>query len=353
MKQKEMLYLIEQLEQEKGIDREILVEALETALLSAVRRKVSPDMELEVKFDLSQGEANVYQLKKVVEEVEDPRKEISLEEARELDPGTQLGDTVRVPFTVADFGRIAAQTAKQVMIQKLKEAERDMVYKTYKSKEGDIVSGQILREERGNIIVDLGRGEGVLPPKEQVRGERYRRGDTLKFYVLEVKKTGKGPRVVLSRTHSRLLVRLFEKEMPEVMSGLVEVKAVAREAGERSKVAVASKDPDIDGVGACVGIRGARVQSIVRELQGENIDIVEYSDDPKKFISNALKPAQVRKMELDPGNQEARVVVDDDQFSLAIGKKGQNVRLAAKLTGWKIDIKPASEVRMEEGEEES
>lgn len=353
MRQKEMLYLFEQLEQEKGISREVLVEALEMALLSAARKKAPPGIDLDVKFDLSQGEAKVYQLKEIVEEMEDPEREIFLKEAKEIDPQAELGDKLRIPYTISDFGRIAAQTAKQVMIQKLREAERDMVYKTYKGREGDIVSGQIIRDEKGNVIVDLGKGEGILPPKEQVRGERYRRGDTLKFYVVEVRKTGKGPRVVLSRTHPRLLTRLFEREMPEVMSGLVELKATAREPGERSKVAVVSRDPDIDGVGACVGIRGARVQGIVRELQGENIDIVQYSDDPKTFIMNALKPATVKKIELDEENQEAFVVVDDDQFSLAIGKKGQNVRLAAKLAGWKIDIRPASEVRMEEVEEEA
>ena len=353
MRQKEILYLFEQLEQEKGISREALVEALETALLTAARKKVPPGVKLEVKFDLSQGEAKVYQLKEIVEEVKDPEREISLDEAKKIDPEAQLGGTLRIPYTISDFGRIAAQTAKQVMIQKLREAERDVAYKTYKEKEGDVVSGQIIREERGNIIVDLGKGEGFLPPKEQVRGERYRKGDTLKFYVVEVKKTGKGTQVVLSRTHPRLLTRLFEREMPEVMSGLVEIKAAAREPGERSKVAVVSKDPEIDGVGACVGIRGARVQGIVRELQGENIDIVQYSDDPKTFIMNALKPATVKKIELDEENQEAFVVVDDEQLSLAIGKRGQNVRLAAKLTGWKINIRPASEVRTEEVEEEA
>ncbi len=352
MRQKEILYLLEQLEQEKGISKDVLVETLEMALLSAARKKVPPEIELDVSFDLSEGEAKVFQLKEVVEEVENPAREISLDEAREMDPDVEVGDTVKVPYMITDFGRIAAQTAKQVLIQKIKEAERDVVYRTYKGREGDIVSGQVLREEKGSIIVDLGKGEGILPAKEQVKGERYRRGDTLKFYVLEVKKTGKGPRVVLSRTHPRLLTRLFEREMPEVMSGLVELKAAAREPGERSKVAVVSKDPDIDGVGACVGIRGARVQGIVRELQGENIDIVQYADEPKTFIINALKPATVRKIELDEGKKEAFVVVDDDQFSLAIGKKGQNVRLAAKLTGWKIDIKPLSEVRTEDVEVE-
>ena len=353
MKQKEILYLIEQLEQEKGISQDTLVKALELSLLSAIKKKMPSDIEMEVEFNLSEGEAHVYQLKRVVVEVSYPEQEISVAEAKDMGLSTEVGETVRIPYVVPDLGRIAAQTAKQVMIQKLKEAERDLVYQTYKDKEGDVIPGQILREEKSNIIVNLGRGEGVLPPKEQVRGERYRRGDTMKFYVLEVKRTGKGPRVVLSRTHPRLLVRLFEREMPEVMSGLVEVKAVAREAGERSKVAVASKDPEIDGVGACVGIRGARVQSIVRELQGENIDIVKYSLDKREFISNSLKPATARKIELDENEEEAKVVVDDDQFSLAIGKKGQNVRLAAKLTGCKIDIKPVSEVRMEDSEEES
>lgn len=352
MRQKEIIYLIEQLEQEKGIDRGTLVEALEAALLSAVRKKIDQDIELDVKFDLSTGEAQVFQIKEIREKVTDPVKELSLEDAREYKPDAKVGDRLKLPYMVADSGRIAAQTAKQVMIQKLREAERDVIYKTYKAKEEDIVPGRVSREEKGSYIVDLGRGEGILPPKEQVRGERYRKGDTLKFYVVEVRKTGKGPRVVLSRSHPKLLIRLFEREMPEIMSGLVQIKAVAREPGERAKVAVASTDPDIDGVGACVGIRGARVQSIVRELQGENIDIVEYSENLQRFIANALKPAGIKQIEIDDEKEEAKVVVDDDQFSLAIGRKGQNVRLAAKLTGWKIDIKPVSELRAEGSEEE-
>jgi len=352
MKQKEIIYLLEELQQEKGIDINTLVQALEAALLSAVRKRVSPDVELEVKFNISTGETQVFQIKEVVDEVKDPNREISLDEAKTYKADIKVGEKLHLPYTVADLGRIAAQTAKQVMIQKLKDAERDVVYKTYKAKEEDIVPGRILREEKGSYIVDLGRGEGILPPKEQVKNERYKKGDTLKFYIVEVKKTGKGPRVVLSRTHPKLLIRLFEREMPEIMSGLVEIKAVAREPGERSKVAVASSDPEINGVGACVGIRGARVQSIVRELQGENIDIVEYSDDPEKFIANALKPAIIRQIEIDEEKQEAKVIVDDDQFSLAIGRRGQNVRLAAKLTGWKIDIRPLSEVRAESGETE-
>lgn len=266
-----------------------------------------------------------------------------------------MGDIIKLPFAVEGMGRIAAKATMQVLTHRLTQLERDVVYNFFKEREGDIIQGAVVREEKGNIIVDLmGRAEGILPPREQVKGERYRRGDSMKFYILEVKR-GRGgePRIILSRTHPRLVQRLFEKEMPEVVAGLVSVVAVARDPGDRAKVAVKANDPDVDPVGACIGVRGARIQSIVRELHGENIDVILYSEDPKEFIANALKPAKVKKIILDEENKTAKVIVDDDQFSLALGKKGQNVRLAAKLTGWKIDIKTVSEYGglPEEGEE--
>ncbi len=355
MKGKELLYTIELLEQEKGISKESIIELLEESILSAIKKRLNQDLDIEVKLDIETGDFKVFQIKKVVEDdkVKDPRKEISLSDAQKIDPEVKVGDTVRLPFAIEDMGRIAAKATMQVLSQRLTQLERDIVYETFKKREGDIIQGVISREDRGNIIVDLmGKAEGILPPREQVKNERYRRGDTMKFYIVEVKK-GKGgePRIILSRTHPKLLEKLFEKEMPEVVAGLVSVKSVARDPGERAKVAVSANDPDIDPVGACIGVRGARIQSIVRELHGENIDVVLYSENPEEFIANALKPAKVKKILLDEENKTAKVIVDDDQFSLALGRRGQNVRLAAKLTGWKIDIKTASEYGLSETEE--
>ncbi|NPA15115.1 MAG: transcription termination/antitermination protein NusA [Deferribacteres bacterium] len=355
MKGKELLYTIELLEQQKGIPKEAIIELLEESILSALKKRLGEDLDIEVRLDVETGDFNVFQLKKVVKdgEVKDRNKEIALSDAKKIDPEVEEGDVIRVPFAIEGMGRIAARATMQALTQKLTQLERDIIYNTFKKKEGDIVQGTVLREERGNIIVDLmGKAEGILPPREQVKNERYRKGDTMKFYVLEVRR-GRGgePRIILSRTHPRLLERLFEKEMPEVVAGLVSVKSVARDPGERAKVAVAANDPEIDPVGACIGVRGARIQGIVRELHGENIDVVLYSDDPKEFIANALKPARVRKIIIDEENKEAKVIVDDDQFSLALGRRGQNVRLAAKLTGWKIDIKTVSEYGLSELEE--
>ncbi len=355
MKGKELLYTIELLEQQKGIPKEAIIELLEESILSALKKRLGEDFDIEVKLDVETGDFKVYQLKKVVKdgEVKDRNKEISISEAQKIDPEVKEGDVIKIPFAIEGMGRIAARATMQALTQKLTQLERDIVYNTFKKKEGDIVQGVILREERGNIIVDLmGKAEGILPPREQVKNERYRKGDTMKFYVLEVRR-GKGgePRIILSRTHPKLLEKLFEKEMPEVVAGLVSVKSVARDPGERAKVAVAANDPEIDPVGACIGVRGARIQGIVRELHGENIDVVLYSDNPEEFIANALKPAKARKIIIDEENKEARVIVDDDQFSLALGRRGQNVRLAAKLTGWKIDIKTVSEYGLSELEE--
>ncbi len=347
MKGKELLYTIELLESEKGIPKDRLIKLLEESIQSAISRRILDGIDIEVKLDLETGEFKAYQLKKVVEDgaEHDPQREILLSDAKKIDPEVEVGDVIRLPFAVDEMGRIAARATMQVLTQKLTQLERDVIYSTFKEKEGDIVQGTILREERGNIIVDLmGKAEGILPPRERVRSERYRKGDTMKFYVLEVRR-GRGgePRIILSRTHPKLVQRLFEREMPEVVAGLVSVMGVARDPGDRAKVAVKANDPDVDPVGACIGVRGARIQSIVRELHGENIDVILYSDNPEEFIANALKPAKIRKIFLDEENKEAKVIVDDDQFSLALGRKGQNVRLAAKLTGWKIDIKTASE----------
>lgn len=359
MEQKKLYYLLEQLAQEKGLAIEDLIEAIESALLSAVRKKVDPGVELEVEFDVHKGAPKVFRMAKAVEGTPgDPSQEVSLEEARKYNPEAEPGDLVKMPYPVKDLGRIAAQTAKQVMLQKMREAERDVLYNRFADKEGDVLVGQVLREEKGVVVVDLGHGEGIMPPRERVKGERYRRGETYKFYVLEVRKGTRDARVVLSRHHPNLLLRLFQRDIPEVANGLVEVKEVAREAGSRSKVAVLSKDPEIDAVGSCVGVRGSRIQSVVKELQGESIDVVEYSEEPSKYIAYALKPAVIQKVILDEDEHKALVVVDDDQYSLALGKKGQNVRLAAKLTGWNIDVKKTSDLMEpldtegEDGEEE-
>ena len=347
MKGKELLYTIELLEQEKGIPKEKIIELLEDSIRSAINRRLLEDIDVDVKLDVETGEFKAYQIKEVVEDgVEyDPRKQIPYSEAVKVDGDVKVGDKLMLPFAVEGMGRIAARATMQVLTQRLTQLERDVIYNMFKEKEGDIVQGTVLREERGNVVVDLlGKAEGILPPREQVRSERYRKGDTMKFYVLEVKR-GRGgePRIILSRTHPRLVQRLFEREMPEVVAGLVSVMAVARDPGDRAKVAVKANDPDVDPVGACIGVRGARIQGIVRELHGENIDVILYSENPEEFIANALKPAKVRKIFLNEEEKEAKVIVDDDQFSLALGKRGQNVRLAAKLTGWKIDIKTVSE----------
>ena len=359
MEQRKLYYLLEQLAQEKGLQIEDLIRAIESAVLSAVRKKVDAGVELEVEFDASKSSPQVFRMACVMDgPVEDKARQVSLEEAQKYHPDAKHGDTVKMPYPVKDLGRISAQTAKQVMLQKMREAERDVMYNRFADKEGDVIVGQVSREEKGVVVVNLGHGEGIMPPKERVKGERYRRGETYKFYVLEVRKGTRDAKVVLSRYHPNLLLRLFQRDIPEVANGLVEVKAVAREAGSRAKVAVLSKDPEIDAVGSCVGVRGSRIQSVVKELQEESIDVVEHSEDPSTYIAYALKPAVISRVTIDEANREALAVVDDDQYSLALGKKGQNVRLAAKLTGWKISVKKVSDIREsldtkgENGEEE-
>ncbi len=344
----DFLTAITQLSAEKNLPKEVVFEAVEAALASAYKKDALASSNLVVKIDPNTGGARVFAQRTVVEEVEDERTEIDLEGARILDPKTYLGDVVNLEVFPQNAGRIAAQTAKQVVLQRLREAEREVVFEEYSGKEGDIISGVIHRLEARHVYVDLGKTEAVLPPPEQVRIEHYRPGQRLKVYLLEVHKAARGPQVTVSRTHKNLLRRLFELEVPEIFKGTVEIKAIAREPGFRSKVAVWSRQDGVDPVGACVGLRGIRIQNVVNELNGERIDVVQWDPDPAKFVANALSPAQVHAVRLLVDDNTAEVVVADRQLSLAIGKEGQNARLAAKLTGMRIDIKSLSAVEEEQ-----
>ncbi|EHQ91365.1 transcription termination factor NusA [Desulfosporosinus youngiae] len=339
----EFIEALHDLEKGRGISAEILFEAIEAALISAYKKNFGSLQNVRVLIDRLTGEFKVYARKTVVDIVEDARTQVSLVEARNLDPNYQLEDIVEYEVTPRDFGRIAAQTAKQVVVQRIREAERGMIYDEFVNREGDIVTGVVQRYEQKNVIVDLGKIEAVLPAQEQIPGEVYQSFDRIKTYVVEVKKTTKGPQIMLSRTHPGLIKRLFELEVPEIHDGIVEIKGVSREAGARSKIAVYSRDPNVDAVGACVGPKGVRVQTIVTELKGEKIDIVNFSIDPQEFVANSLSPAKVVQVYPKLNEKVAIVVVPDYQLSLAIGKEGQNARLAAKLTGWKIDIKSESQ----------
>lgn len=334
--------IIEQVEKDKGIDRKVLIDALESAMLKAAEKRFGATKDIEARYDEELGEIELFVFKSVVEKVENPDLEVSLEEARKYDPEVQLGDSLGLKLDASEFGRIDAQTAKQIIIQKVREAERDIVYKEYSEKKGEIITGIVQRFEKGDIIVDLGRTEALLPKKEQVKRESYRQGERIRGMVLDVRTDAKGPQVIISRTHAGFLVKLFQMEVPEIYEGIVEIKAAAREPGERAKIAVVSNNPDVDPVGACVGVKGSRVQAVVQELKGEKIDIIHWSDDPAVLAKNALSPAQISKVIVDEAEKSMEVIVPDDQLSLAIGKKGQNVRLAAKLTGWKIDINTES-----------
>jgi N utilization substance protein A len=346
----EFMDALEQVEREKGISKEILLDAIETALASAYKRDQKAAQSIEVRISPDTGAFHVYTHKTVVEEVEDEKNEIDLAEAQKINPIYELGDLVEFEIFPKEFGRIAAQTAKQVVVQRIREAERGIIYDEFINRVGDLITGIIQRFEQRNIYIDLGKIEGILPANEQMPNEHYEQGMRVKTFVVEVKKTTKGPQVLLSRTRTGLLKRLFELEVPEIQDGLVEIKSVAREPGYRSKIAVFSRDPQIDPVGACVGSRGIRVQMIVRELKGEKIDVIPWSGDPIEFITNALSPAKVSEVKILPSKKTAIVIVPDFQLSLAIGKEGQNARLAAKLSGWKIDIKSESqaEQQMEE-----
>lgn len=340
----------EQLGKEKGIAPEVLFDAIEAALISAYKRNFGSAQNVRVSLDRLTGEIHVYARKNVVETVTDSRLEMDLAEAHSIDVRYDIDDIVEVEVTPKDFGRIAAQTAKQVVVQRIREAERGIIYEEFSNRESDILTGIVQRIEQKNVFIDLGKAEAILAPSEQIVGEAYRHGDRIKSYIIEVKKTTKGPQILVSRTHPGLLKRLFELEVPEIHDGIVEIKSVAREPGLRSKIAVFSRDENVDPVGACVGHKGMRVQAIVNELRGEKIDIVKWNADPAKYIANALSPAKVVTVEANEVEKVSKVVVPDYQLSLAIGKEGQNARLAAKLTGWKIDIKSESQASAELGD---
>src|SRR5438067_2757901 len=349
---RELLIVIEQIGREKGIDKETLFEALESALLSASRKTLGAAENVRMEIDRHTGALKVFGRKKVVEEVTDNKLEISLADAKALNPEAELEDELEQELPPQEFGRIAAQTAKQVILQRVRDAERDRIFKEFEGKDGQILRGVVHRIEKRNVIVEIGKAEAILPEREQIPGERFNPGDRIRAFVLEVRRSAKGPQITLSRTHPGYLARLFETEIPEIQEGIVVVKATAREAGERAKVAVASTKRDVDPIGACVGLRGTRIQVISRELRGEKIDIIEWSHDPSTFVARALSPAKVSSVTIaEPGELDtqpsALVIVPDNQLSLAIGKKGQNARLAAKLTGMRIDIKSESEVEAE------
>ena len=334
----ELNRVIEQVSREKGVDREVLIKTIEEAVRAAAAKKLGQDYDLEVAFNEEMGEIEIFEFKEVVEEVGDEHVEISLEDAKEMDPDCELGDSLGIKMDMDELGRIAAQSAKQVLMQRLREAEKDIVYDDYKDRRGEIIHGIAQRFDKGGIIVNLGRTEAELSSKEQVPRESYKQGDRVRAYILDVKQFSRGPQIILSRTHPNFLSALFENEVPEIAEGIVKIVQVAREPGSRAKIAVSSRDSDVDPVGACVGMKGSRVQAVVQELRGEKIDIVTWDPDSAKFICNALAPAEITRVIVDEGNQRMEVVVPDDQLSLAIGKRGQNVRLASKISGWNLDV---------------
>jgi len=342
---KELFDALNYLSKEKGIDKDLLMEALEAALISAYKKNFKSANNVRVALDEETGKMQVFSRKEIVEEVFDPQEEISIDQAKEIDPSYEVEDVVEVEVTPRDFGRIAAQAAKQVVTQRVREAERSVIFSEYQEREDDIMNGIIQRVDPRFVYIDLGKVEAKLAESERMTTETYRVHDRIKVYVTKVENTNKGPQVYVSRTHPGLLKRLFETEVPEIYDGTVEIKSVAREAGDRSKISVYAADEEIDPVGSCVGQRGQRVQTVVDELKGEKIDIVEYSDDPIVYVSNALSPSKVTKVIVDEENKATTVIVPDNQLSLAIGKRGQNARLAAKLTGWKIDIKSESDAK--------
>jgi transcription termination/antitermination protein NusA len=333
------------LEKEKGISRDVIIEAIEAALVSAYKRNFNQAQNVRTDLNLANGTMRVFARKDVVDEVFDSRLEISIDDAQKINPSYEVGDVVEIEVTPKDFGRIAAQTAKQVVTQRVREAERGIIYSEFVDREDDIMTGIVQRQDPRFIYVNLGKIEALLPQSEQMPNESYRPHDRIKVYLTKVEKTTKGPQIFVSRTHPGLLKRLFEIEVPEIYDGTVEIRSVAREAGDRSKISVYTNKPEVDPVGACVGPKGSRVQAVVNELKGEKIDIVEWSEDPVVFVANALSPSKVLDVMVEEQEKATTVVVPDYQLSLAIGKRGQNARLAAKLTGWKIDIKSESEAR--------
>lgn len=334
----ELKRMIDQVSREKGLDRNVLIETLEEAVRTAARKKLGQDYDVEVNFNDEIGEIEIFEFKEVVEEVDNEHLQVSLDEAKEIDPESEVGDSLGIKMDTDGLGRIAAQSAKQVIVQRLRDAERDVVYDDFKDRRGEIIHGIVQRFDKGALIVNLGRTEAELPVKEQIPREPYKQGDRVRAYLLDVKQYSRGPQIILSRTHPNFLSALFENEVPEISERIVTVVQVAREPGSRSKIAVQSKDSDVDPVGACVGMKGSRVMAVVQELRGEKIDIVTWDADPAKFICSALAPAEITRVIVDEANQSMEVVVPDDQLSLAIGRRGQNVRLASRLSGWNLDV---------------
>ena len=341
---KEFIQALDEVEKEKGVNKDELIDAIEAAIASAYKKNYGTSQNVKIFINRENGEIKVFSMKEVVEEVTDNLLEISYEEAKKLNDQYEIGDIAEVEVKPKNFGRIAAQNAKQLVVQRIKEAERNIVYNEFIEREDEVITGIIHRKEKNNVCIDIGKTEGILAPSEQIPGEDYSQNKRLKIYILEVKKTTKGPQVFVSRTHPGLVKRLFENEVPEIFDGTVQIKSISREAGSRTKIAVHATDSNVDSVGSCVGPKGARVQSIVDELNGEKIDIIKWSENISEYISAALSPAKVIEVKLDEPDKSALVVVDDYQLSLAIGKEGQNARLAARLTGWKIDIKSRSQV---------
>ncbi len=339
---------IAQIAAERGIPRDAVMESVQHALRTVYKKITGSEEEVEIDIDVNTGRIRIFAPKRVVVEVKDPLSEITVEEARKVDPKAVVGDIVRLERTPANFGRIAAQTAKQVILQRIRDYEREMIYNEYADRVGEILTGIVQRADPRAVIIDLGKAEAIMPAREQIPNERYRPGQRIKVYLLEVNKDPRGPQLVVSRTHPNLIKRLLELEVPEILSGAVEVMAIAREPGQRSKVAVAARQEKVDPVGACVGVRGVRIQNIVTELSGEKIDVIEWSPDTRTFISNALSPAKPISVILNEDEKVARVIVPTDQMSQAIGKDGQNARLAYKLTGWRIDIKDPESLRDQE-----
>lgn len=347
---RELISVIDELGRSKGIDKSRVIGAIEAALLMAAKKRFGQAENIQVEIDSKTGEISVVSKKTIVDAVTNPKTEVSLQEARQFDSEAEVGDEIGSLIEMNDLGRIAAQTAKQVIFQKVREAEWEAVQKEYSTRQGDLVNGIILGMERRNYLVDLGKTEAVLPIQEQIPRETYRRGDRVKAMLLEVRRTPKDVQVILTRSHPQFVAKLFELEVPEVLEKIVEIKSIVREPGDRTKIAVTSREKAVDPVGACVGIKGSRVQAVVRELRGEKIDIITWTSDPRVFIAEALNPASIEKVGVDEEKKSALVVVADSQLSLAIGKNGQNVRLAARLTGWKIDIISATEYEKEKAE---
>lgn len=343
---KELIMALEELEKEKGIKKEYVIEAIETALVTAYKRNFDANENVKVVIDKLTGETHLYAVKEVVEAVEEPNLQISKEKAIEISKKLEIGDTVDIELAPKNFGRIAAQTAKQVIVQKLREAERNLVYTEFNDRKGEIISGIVQKADTGSLIIDLGKLEGIMPMKEQIPTEKYKVNDKIKGYVMDVVRGNKGiPQAIVSRASGNFVKKLFEFEIPEIYEGVIEIKSVARDPGSRCKIAVYSENPNIDPVGSCVGQKGVRIQNIINELSGEKIDVIEWNEEPSTYIASALLPAQVMAIDVKLEEKFAQVIVQDDQLSLAIGKAGQNARLAAKLTNWKIDIKSETQFR--------